>query len=201
MTLTPPGSRLDCPRDSGGVGTQRVRRHAADQDGHGDDHRDLRPDGDDGDAARRDETDEAAFQSPRRLGNAIVRRQHQGAEGHHKLPVRRERVLRFWKAQRQGDDALTAYSRVTKKSYPMSCTSATTVVCHAGDGGEVRFPMAAIRAYTAENAAHYAATHDTAPSTPADGGSAGTGNGNDSGSGGDCDPNYEGQCLDPSSPD
>ena len=88
----------------------------------------------------------------------------------------------YWNAQDQGDDAFAAYSAVTKQSYPMSCTSGTTVVCRAGDGAEVRFPMAAIRAYTAENAAHYAATHDTGPSNPADGGSASPGD--DGGSGG-----------------
>jgi hypothetical protein len=107
----------------------------------------------------------------------------------------------YWNAQDQGDDAFTAYSAATKRSYPMSCTSGTTVVCRAGNGAEVRFPMAAIRAYTAENAAHYAATHDTGPSNPADGGSASTSDDGGSGGGSDCDPNYEGQCLDSNSPD
>jgi hypothetical protein len=107
----------------------------------------------------------------------------------------------YWNAQDQDDDAFTAYSAVAKQSYPMSCTSATTVVCRAGDGAEVRFRMAAIRAYTAENAAHYAATHDTGPSNPADEGSASPSDDGGSGGGSDCDPNYEGQCLDPSSPD
>ena len=74
-------------------------------------------------------------------------------------------------------------------------------MCRAGDGAEVRFPMGAIRAYTAENAAHYAATHDTGPSNPADAGSASPGDDGGSGGGSDCDPNYEGQCLDPNSSD
>jgi hypothetical protein len=107
----------------------------------------------------------------------------------------------YWNAQDQGDDAFAAYSTVTEQSYPMSCTSGTTVVCRAGDGAEVRFPMAAIRAYTAENAAHYAATHDTGPSNPADPSSASPGDDGGSGGASDCDPNYEGQCLDPNSPD
>jgi hypothetical protein len=107
----------------------------------------------------------------------------------------------FWKAQDQGDDAFAAYSPLTKESYSLSCTGETTVVCRAGDGGEVRFPMAAIRAYTAENAAHYAATHDTGPSNHQDRSSATSGDDGDSGGGSDCDPSYEGQCLDPSSPD
>jgi hypothetical protein len=107
----------------------------------------------------------------------------------------------YWTAQDQGDDAFTAYSAVTKQTYPMSCTSGTTVMCRAGDGAEVRFPMGAIRAYTAENAADYAATHDTGPSNPAEGGSTSPGDDGASGGGSDCDPNYEGQCLDPNSPD
>ena len=107
----------------------------------------------------------------------------------------------YWKAQDQGDDAIAAYSATTEQSYPISCTSGTTAVCRAGDGAEVRFPMAAIRAYTAENAAHYAATHDIGPSNPADGSSASPGDDGGSGGARDCDPNYEGQCLDPNSPD
>jgi hypothetical protein len=74
----------------------------------------------------------------------------------------------YWNARDQGDDAFTAYSPVTKQSYSMSCTGEATVVCRAGDGGEVHFPMTAVRAYTAENAVHYAATHDTGPSSPFD---------------------------------
>jgi hypothetical protein len=107
----------------------------------------------------------------------------------------------YWNAQDQGDEAFTAYSSATEQSYPMSCTSGTNVVCRAGDGAEVRFPMAAIRGYTAENAAHYAATHDTGASNPADGRSASPGDDGGSGGASDCDPNYEGQCLDPNSPD
>jgi hypothetical protein len=107
----------------------------------------------------------------------------------------------FWKASDQGDDGFAAYSPVTKRSYPLSCVSGTIVVCRAGDGGEVHFPMAAIRAYTAENAAHYAATHDAGPSNPPGQESAPSGDDGDSGSGSDCDTSYEGQCLDPNSPD
>ena len=105
----------------------------------------------------------------------------------------------FWKAQDQGDDAFSAYSPVTERSYAMSCTSGKTVVCRAGDGGEVRFPLAAIRAYTAEDAARYAAAHDTGPDPAAseDGSGAGAGSGSED----NCDANYERQCLDPDSPD
>jgi hypothetical protein len=107
----------------------------------------------------------------------------------------------YWKARDQGDDAFAAYSPVTKQSYSMSCNTGTTVVCRAGDGGEVRFPMAAVRAYSAEDAARYASTHDTGPSKTADSDSTSPGDDSGAGSGGDCDPNYEGECLDPNSPD
>jgi hypothetical protein len=107
----------------------------------------------------------------------------------------------FWKAQDEGDDAFTAYSPVTKQSYPMSCTTGMTVVCRAGDGAEVRFPMAAVRAYTADDAARYAASHDLGPSESADADSPSAGDQTDSGGGNNCDPNYEGACLDPNSPD
>jgi hypothetical protein len=108
----------------------------------------------------------------------------------------------FWKAQDQGDDAFSAYSPVTQSSYAMACTVATKVVCRAGDGGEVRFPMAAIRAYTAEQAARYAASHDTGPDDVPDSGADQGSPPSSSGSGGDdCDPSYEGACLDPNSPD
>lgn len=62
-------------------------------------------------------------------------------------------------------------------------------------------PEAAIRAHTAEDAAHYAATHDTGPASPSAGSSAGSGADGGSGSQSNCDPNYEGACLDPDSPD
>jgi hypothetical protein len=103
----------------------------------------------------------------------------------------------FWRAQDQGDDGFSAYSPVTKRTYAMSCTSGTTVVCRAGDGGEVRFPLAAIRAYTAEDAARYAAAHDTGPDSPTVDDGSTTGGGTDD----NCDANYEGECLDPDSTD
>jgi hypothetical protein len=108
----------------------------------------------------------------------------------------------YWKAQ--GDDAFTAYSPVSRRSYPMDCTIGTTVVCRAGDGGEVRFPQAAIDSYDGAQAARYAATHDTGPSaappSSSSSGSDGAASVPDSG-GSSCDPNYEGACLDPDAVD
>jgi hypothetical protein len=107
----------------------------------------------------------------------------------------------YWRAQDQGDDAFAAYSPVSKQSYPMTCAAGATVVCRAGDGGEVRFTQAAIDAYDSTQAARYAETHDTGPPDPAStASSAGSGSAaSDSGSG--CDPSYEGACLDPNASD
>ena len=56
----------------------------------------------------------------------------------------------YWKAQDQGDDAFEAYSPIAQRSYAMSCSAGSTVICRAGDGGEVRFPQAAVAAYDAD---------------------------------------------------
>ena len=56
--------------------------------------------------------------------------------------------------------------------------------------------MAAIAAYDADQAARYAASHNTG-TPPADDPAPGDG----APSGSDCDHNYEGQCLDPNSYD
>jgi hypothetical protein len=106
----------------------------------------------------------------------------------------------YAKSSGSGDRAFTAYSPVTRRQYDVSCTSGSTVVCRGGAGAEVRFPLWAARAYTAADAARYAASHDTgAPDRPAAPAAPGTG-GEEGGSGG-CDPSYEGACLDPSAAD
>ena len=107
----------------------------------------------------------------------------------------------FWRAQHDGDDSFDAYSPVTERSYAMTCDTSSVVVCRAGDGGEVRFPMAAVDAYDSGQAARYAATHDVGPeTTPASGGGDG-GDPSQDDSGGssesNCDPSYSGACLDP----
>jgi|SRR6188472_51352 len=99
----------------------------------------------------------------------------------------------FWHAREAGQSKFVAYSPVADRDYDMECTTAATVTCRAGDGAEVRFPLAAVKAYTPEAADAYAATHETgaapkpapAPRAPS-GGNSTT----------DCDPNYEGPCLD-----
>jgi hypothetical protein len=104
----------------------------------------------------------------------------------------------FWMAREQGDDAFNAYSPVSEQSYAMHCTTGATVVCRAGDGGEVRFSRTAIEAYDADQAARYEATHDVGPAdepptAPNDerGGPRATPDT------GECDSSYEGECLDP----
>jgi hypothetical protein len=106
----------------------------------------------------------------------------------------------FWKAQDDGDDAFRAYSPVSKRSYEMTCTSGVTVVCRAGDGGEVRFSRASVDAYDTAQAARYAATHDTGPADDAGPAAGGRGAGSgqaDAAAGSDCDSSYEGACLEP----
>jgi hypothetical protein len=102
----------------------------------------------------------------------------------------------YWHAWQTGASTFAAYSPLTRQQYEVSCTSGATVVCRAADGGEVRFPLSAVRAYDADQAARYAATHETGPPSEAGGGSEGA-PGQDS----DCDPNYEGACLDPNAAD
>jgi len=110
----------------------------------------------------------------------------------------------FWKAQHQGDDSFEAYSPLTKESYALECSSGATVICRAGDGGEVRFPMAAVDAYTASEAKRFAATHVVGPRiSAASAGGAGpsdstTDDAASSGDGpsSDCDASYTGACLD-----
>ena len=69
----------------------------------------------------------------------------------------------FWKARDEGHDAFEAYSTVSQRSYAMDCTTGTTVICRAGDGGQARFPMAAVDSYDAGQAARFFASHDLGP--------------------------------------
>jgi hypothetical protein len=90
---------------------------------------------------------------------------------------------------------------VSDQEYDLVCKRRTTVICKADDGSDVRFAMAAVAAYDAEQAAAYCEKHDTT----------GRGRGvgcakaepdpaprSDAPPGADaCDPNYAGACLDP----
>jgi hypothetical protein len=97
---------------------------------------------------------------------------------------------------------LPAYSGAVDEMFTVDCGGDDPVVCRAGDGGYVTFPMSAVAAYTIGDAKRYAASHDTggvdpgdleASEPPVDGSQS-------SGSEG-CDPNYAGACLDVNSYD
>lgn len=97
---------------------------------------------------------------------------------------------------------IPAYSPAAGATLTVTCSDATAIVCRGGDGGYVTFPRAAISAYSLANAQDYAATHDLGdvppPDTPADQIDPVP---SDPGDSGDCDPNYAGACLDPTSID
>jgi hypothetical protein len=99
---------------------------------------------------------------------------------------------------------IPAYSPAAAKMFYVDCSGTSRIVCRADDGGYVTFPAAAVSAYTLQNAKRYAATHNLggvpAPSDPEDQPEAPTGPGPSDPSS-DCDPNYEGACLDPNSVD
>ena len=98
---------------------------------------------------------------------------------------------------------IPAYSPATGRTFVVDCSGTSTIVCRAGDGGYVRFPMAAVSAYTTAQAKRYAAAAELGDVPAPDGGSGQTDPAPSQGSNGssDCDPSYEGACLDPNSPD
>jgi hypothetical protein len=63
--------------------------------------------------------------------------------------------------------AFAVYSPAADEWFDMTCTGAGTIRCRARDGGEVRFPMSAVVAYTERNAEDYTADH-TVSATPDD---------------------------------
>jgi len=65
----------------------------------------------------------------------------------------------------QAQNAVHAYSAAAAQDYAVACATddAENVTCVAGDGGEVHFNLAAIRAYDDRQAARYAASHDLGP--------------------------------------
>ena len=112
-------------------------------------------------------------------------------------------VYEYWYSWNYAEmAAFAAYSAAADEWFDMTCAGSGAITCRARDGGEVRFPMSAVVAYTERNAEDYASDHTVSAtpddfyaldepgySEPADPGSA------------NCDPNYEGACLDQSSPD
>jgi hypothetical protein len=115
----------------------------------------------------------------------------------------------YWKARQAGDDSFKVYSPVTRRAYTMTCTAGVKVACRAGDGGAVRFPQTAVDAYSADQGVAYCSSHQLGAS-----GGGCSGPATDStqavpalpatdqpGGGSDCDPSYEGACLDPDASD
>jgi hypothetical protein len=97
---------------------------------------------------------------------------------------------------------IPAYSPTTERTFFVDCAGTSTIVCRAGDGGYVRFPMAAVSAYTTAQAKRYAAAAQLGEVPAPDGSSGQTDPApRQGGSGSHCDPNYKGACLDPNSPD
>jgi hypothetical protein len=104
----------------------------------------------------------------------------------------------YWLSQTYGaGNEIKAFSSALGMFLAVECSARELVTCRTQAGGLVRFPVSAVSAYTLENAQTYARRHTVsggpdagkAPETSA------------SGSGEDCDPNYEGACLDPAASD
>jgi hypothetical protein len=97
---------------------------------------------------------------------------------------------------------LPAYSPAAGRMFYVDCSGMSTIVCRAGDGAYVRFPIVAVSAYTVAQAKRYA---EHAPlgdvPAPSDGSGETKPAPSEGDSEGDCDPNYDGACLDPDSPD
>jgi hypothetical protein len=97
---------------------------------------------------------------------------------------------------------LPAYSPAVGEMFYADCTGTTTIVCRAGDDAVVTFPRDAVDVYTPADAGRYAASADLgdvpAPDSYSDETLPAPSDDTDSD---ECDPNYEGACLDPNSPD
>jgi hypothetical protein len=107
---------------------------------------------------------------------------------------------------------IKAFSPALGRFLAIDCDHGDAVECRTDAGALVRFPQTAVAAYTIENAAKYSRGHkvsdephpaNPAP-TPPSGGGDGDGDGDGDGGGdggGDCDPSYDGACLDASASD
>jgi hypothetical protein len=98
-----------------------------------------------------------------------------------------------------GVDQVKAYSSALDEFLPVDCSSGDMVTCRTEAGAVVRFPQSAVAAYTLANASKYAASHEvsTSPQPKDDAPDTSTDDGNAS----DCDPSYEGACLNPAAAD
>jgi hypothetical protein len=101
-----------------------------------------------------------------------------------------------WLEYREVSD-VEAYSPKLKTYLPVECKDTGPVTCRTHAGALVRFPASAVEAYTVDDAATYAASHTVSkdPNAASDDAAA------PSDEHGDCDPNYEGACLDPAASD
>jgi len=96
---------------------------------------------------------------------------------------------------------LPAYSEAVDEMFTVDC-GGDPVVCEAGDGGYVTFPLSAVEVYTIADANRYAASHKTGGVDPGNNqATAPPIDGSPSSDSEECDPNYAGACLDPSSYD
>jgi hypothetical protein len=103
----------------------------------------------------------------------------------------------YWRSTEDGEATdVEAYSPALKTYVAVDCKQNDPVTCRTDAGALVRFPVRAVEAYTTEQAATYAASH-TVSKGPHDTTAGATSGGDDS----DCDPSYEGACLDPSAAD
>jgi hypothetical protein len=104
----------------------------------------------------------------------------------------------YWRWLEYGEvNDIEAFSSGLGAFLSVDCEQDDPVTCRTDAGALVRFPLSAVEAYTVENAAQYARNHRVSKgphsaSKPAD---------SPSEEGSDCDPNYEGACLDPNSTD
>ena len=69
----------------------------------------------------------------------------------------------YWTYWRGDSEGVVAYSPASHRNYVMSCAESATVICKAGDGGEVRFSASAVRRYRDDQAAYYGAHADIGP--------------------------------------
>lgn len=70
----------------------------------------------------------------------------------------------YWKSG--GAATVEAFSSATNATLRLTCTtSRATVTCDTDHGGSVRFPQAAVDAYSSRQAATYRAGHDVGPSS------------------------------------
>jgi hypothetical protein len=104
----------------------------------------------------------------------------------------------YWRSLEYGEVTdIEAFSPALGRFLAIDCYQGDAVKCRTDAGALVRFPQTAVEAYTIENATRYARGHEVsdephaakpAPAPPSD-------------TGGDCDPSYDGACLDASASD